>query len=241
MTVASSATAELSIDRIVLHAFQKASLMPLEQAPSGVQWLKRAARARELLETIIKHLETKGLLARARRFYTLSPLISGQADYALPADILDVHGDAAYIAAGQSLTAPSSEQQVQQIAMEEWQALGGRDSTGVPSMYYADRSGAQILIRLWQTPSEAGAIRFQAYYLLANSTDGAKTPDLERHWASYLIHALAAELAEAAGNGEKAVRLQGRAQALMLEATGQSRARTNTTFVLRHPGPWSRR
>lgn len=240
MTIAASATAELTIDQIVLQAFRLASVMPLEQGASGIQWERRASAARLYLETIVKSLETEGRLAKARKYYVV-PLTQDVVDYTMPGAILDVYGVAEYIPADQDPDTATSEIQVQQISMETWQTLGSRSAQAIPSMYWCDRQGANVVLHIWQRPPEAGFLRVPAYYLLANATGGADTVELERHWTLYLVNQLAAYLAEATGQAQdKILRLTGQASQLLLKAKGYSRERTGFSLVLNHPGVWRR-
>lgn len=236
MTVASSNTAELTLSKIALHAYRLAGLWAIEQDATGLQWQKRQAFALEALETIVKGLEAEGRLVRARRFYEL-PLVANQADYTLPATIMDVYGDAMYIPAGETTQTASYELVVKQIDQDTWQRLGTRASTGKPTTYFAYRGDAAITIRLWLKPDaqNLGTIRFQAYYLLANSTSGANTPDLERHWTEYLIHELAVRLAESAGQDSgKMNRLMQKSAMLLDRAKRYSRQRTNNQVMVSH-------
>jgi hypothetical protein len=236
MTVASSATAELSLKRIALHAYRLASLWGIDQQPVGVQWERYATHGLEALETIVKGLEAEGRLVRARRFYELT-LVADQASYDLPEDIMDVYGDAMYILPGETTDTATAETVVRQIDQDTWQRLGTRASTGRPTTYYAYRGSGSVQVRLWLKPDSdnLGTIRFQVYYLLANSTSGDSTPDLERHWAEYLIHALAAKVAEAGNlDGTKIGRLMGESSRLLDRAKRYSRQRTNNQAMVMH-------
>lgn len=236
MTVNASATAELSIDQIVRQAYILASVMAIEEPTSGVQWASRSSYARQLLEAITKGLEAEGRLVRAKRFYDLS-LVTGQAYYTLPPEIMDVYGDGAFIEPGQPLEGASFETVVRQVDQETWQRLGVRDSEGRPTLYFVNRGQAPLEIRLWLTPdaADAGTIRFQAYYFLANSSDGNSTPDLERHWTRYLSYALAQDLAEGAGLArDKVTGLGQMADMLLQKAKGYSRQRTNNQVLIVH-------
>ncbi len=236
MTVATSSTNEFSIDRIVLHAFRHAGLWGIDQGADGLDWERKAVFGREVLEMLIKHLEAQGRLVRAQRFYDLT-LVSGQEEYTLPEAIMDVYGDAALIQADQVGQDRSFETPVRQISRERWQGLGIRGDTGMPTLYYVERSLTTLSLRLWLTPDDtnAGQLRIQAYYLLANATGGGSTPDLERYWAIYLVDALAARLAEAAGlPGDKVSRHRQDAQASMQLAKQYSRQRTNNQAVVTH-------
>lgn len=244
MTVSSSSTAELTVGRIVLHAYRLAGLMAIEQEPSGVQWQKRVVHGMELLEMIVKGLETEGRLVRSRRFYEVT-LVSGQADYVLPETIMDVYGDAMFLSPGTTTQNASMETVIRQEDQDTWQRLGSRDSTGVPTLYFARRQSSQITVTLWLKPgtTEAGGIaRLQAYYLLANSTSSTDTPDLERYWAEYLVNAVAARLAESGGMpNDKVSRLEQKAAGLLQRCKAYSRQRTNNQVMVVHGYGGSRR
>ena len=241
MTVATSATAELSLKRIAVHAYRLAGLMAIEQEPTGLQWEQRATHGLETLETIIKGLEAEGRLVRARRFYELT-LVADQSDYDLPEDIMDVYGDAMFIMAGETTQTATYETVVRQMDQDTWQRLGTRASTGRPTQYFAYRGSGSVQVRLWLKPDSdnLGTIRFQAYYLLANATSGAATPDLERHWAEYLITALASRLAMAAGKLDVYGALKGESNSILERAKRYSRQRTNNQVMVAHRGGYRR-
>jgi hypothetical protein len=236
MTVAASSTAELTLGRVCLHAYRMAGLWAIEQGATGVQWDARQAYALEVLETIVKGLEAEGRLVRARRFYEVQ-MVDGQSSYDLPESIMDVYGDAMYIEPGETTDTATSETVVRQIDQDTWQRLGVRASTGRPTLYFAYRGQAAVQIRVWLKPDSEnlGTIRFQVYYLLANSTAAGATPDLERHWTEYLITALAAKLAETGGQESgKINRLMQSAAMLLERAKRYSRQRTNNQAMLVH-------
>jgi len=241
LTVATSSTKEFEIDRIVRLAYIQAGLRPIEQGNTGIQWEQQATFGREMLELILKALVAEGLLVRTVREYLLT-LTADDAVYTLPADVLDVFGQAVYIPAGEDTDEPETEQVIQQISWGQWQGLGNRTVEGVPSMYYPHRASGQVEVRFSPRPTEAGSVRFQAYYLSANATDGAATVDLERHWGLYLVYQLAYELAEAGGQpADKKVTLKGRADELLHKAKGFSRPKKGIRVTMDVRGPWSGR
>lgn len=236
MTIATSSTAELPISKIVRHAYVMAGLWGIEQDTSGDQWSRRASYGMELLDMVTKGLEAEGRLVRARRFYNLT-LVADQADYVLPAEILDVYGDAMFIQPGDDPNNASYETVIRQIDQDTWNRLGTRQSESRPTVYFAMRNTGQVTLRFWQKPdaANAGYVRVQAYYLLANATDGNATMDLERHWTQYLVTALAASLAEGAGFPvDKVGRLMGEAKSLLQRAKAYSRQRTNNQAMVMH-------
>src|SRR5512139_865086 len=232
MTIDADSTYEFTVGRIVLRAHQLASLMGPEQAASGIQWEARARMARECLETIIKALQTEGKLVRMWTFYELS-VTDGEDAYVLPASILDVFEDAAYIDPSDA----TSETPIKQMDLQQWQRLGTRAAEGRPVMYYAHRADGPVEVRFWPTPDEDATVRLQVYELAANVTDATKTIQLERHWGLYLLYALAAMLAESANlNRSKINGLLAIAAMELRRAKGYSHQRTPNQAMVTHWG-----
>lgn len=238
MTVSSSATAEFTVNSIVRNAYVLASLMDVQEPMSGVQWTARASFGRDMLEMLVKRLEAKGKLVRAREYYNLT-LVAGQSEYSLPSSLMDVSEDGAFIPVGQPVDAAVGETPVKPIDMEQWQRLGTHAATSQPYFYLAYRAADPITIRVWPTPTAAtaGTIRLQAYRFLRNSTDGAATVDLERYWQLSLVYMLAGILAESAGLS-KAGTLTQLGEQYMTEALGYSRQRTPGQAVMAVQGPY---
>jgi hypothetical protein len=218
MTVQSTSGTELSINNIARLAHIMAGLLEESQVLSPSQ----NALARDLLATLLADLQADGIVARALSF-TSQTLTSGTRSYTLPTSIIDLIGDAAYIGADDSVTAPSSELPVQAISAERWQLLGAKDATGRPTMYFVDRTVTPPVVHLWPIPDEAGTVRFMAHRHLADTSDGAATLDLERYWTGAIITMLAACLAESKGMPDvKVSRLYGKALRLVAKAKAMS-------------------
>lgn len=229
MTTNDSRTKEFTIDRLVLRAFQLASLMPLEQPMEGTQWEDQSRFGREMLELIVKSLQTEGKLIRAWKFYDVD-LVEGTSDYVLTEDILDVFEDAVVIDSEETETV------VKQIDLAQWQRMGSRGATGRPSLYYAHRAEAPVMLRMWPTPERDYTLRIQAYYLFTDCTDGSKTLELERHWGLPLTYLLAQSLARSAGLHAQAAALGNDAAVPLKLAKGYSHQRTPNQVMVMHSG-----
>ena len=238
MTVASSATAEFTVDSIVRKAYILAGLMDVQEPASGVQWNARAAFARDMLEMLVKRLEAKGKLVRAREYFNVQ-LVAGQSEYPLPSSLMDVYEDGAFIPLGQPVDAAVGEIPVKPIDLEQWQRLGTHGATSRPYFYLAYRAADPITIRVWPTPTaaDAGTIRFQVYRFLANSTGGTNTVDLERYWQLALTYMLAGIVAQAA-TLDTAGGLAQQGEQYMIEALGYSRQRTPGQAIMVVQGPY---
>ena len=186
-----TATRELTIGQLVQRAFQLVGVLGDMQTPTPTD----GAMARDFLEIIVDGLATEGLLARQIRFTNLQ-LVTGTRAYQLATDTLDVVGDGMYIPAGQ-VDPASSEMLVRQVRREEWNKISSKSSTGLPTLMYAYRTANIVELRVWPIPNEAGMIRIQEHRLLADVSDAAATPDLQRYWAQYLLWELGHHLAAA--------------------------------------------
>lgn len=195
MTVAATATRELDINTLLLRAFQLAGLMPMEAAASGAQWDARAAYGRDMLEMIVKHVQSEGNITRDVELYDVT-LTAGTASYTMPSDTLSVSGTAMYC---EDPAVDTTQLQVRSIDREEYQLKSNKEQQGLPTLYYPARGGS-IVLTLWMVPDTTGAVlTVQRQRLLADNSTGGATVDLERSWAKYLIWELAHHFAVSSG------------------------------------------
>jgi hypothetical protein len=243
LTIASGTTAEFSIDAICTMAYRLAGLLPIQQPMDATQ----GTHARDMLELVIRSLQSKGVFARSVSFYdlTLTGATSSAAttDYifTLPNYVLDVEGNGMYIPAGETVDRASSETLVQQIGQSQWHELAAKNSIGTPLFMYVHRV-SQLQLYLWPMPNEAGTIRLQIHRLFANSnSSGTATLDLERPWQEYVAYELAGHLAVAASlPTERVLLLKGQATALLKECRGFANRHTGSQIVVSHNTGWNR-
>lgn len=239
MTIQADVGRELNITTLIRRAYQLAGLMSAEQGTDGPQWASRSGMARDLLTVIVAEVQTAGFMTRGRNF-VYQTLTQGTYTYALPDTVWDVVGNGAYIAAAETnVTAATSETPVVQRDVETWQSIGTKAGQGRPTFFMVDRSVFPLQVRVWQTPSEAGTIRFQTYRLLSNVTDGNATVDLERYWSGYLLFELAHQLACAHSlPTDKCMYFATMAQNKKDEAKKWGNQHASTTFVIEHRTGW---
>lgn len=192
MTVASESTREFDINLIVRRAFQVAGLLHASSQPDENDF----ALGRDLLETVIRHLSTRGIIARTVAFYDLE-LTAGTYRYSMPSTVLDVFGDAMYIDPDEDPAEAAGELLVSPIDRQRWQTLTSKNAESAPTLYYAHRETTPVEVFFWPIPSEAGTVRLQTQRLLANCNEGTATVDLESYWTRCLVWTLSAELAAA--------------------------------------------
>lgn len=224
---------ELSINDILIASAQMAGIMPLEMPATGAQWDARALFGRNQMKLILDKLPLEGVLVRNVEDTTVT-LTAGLAEYALASDTIDVIGDGMWKATGQTVEIP-----VRQVDREEWHRYPERTAQAIPIMMYVQRH-AVVSLQLLPVPADAGTIRVQRQRLLADTTDGNATPDLERHWIDYLQHELAARYAFSGGLRDASKDLRMLAKDLLDAAVAKAQQNVDNRLELYHPTGWNR-
>lgn len=188
------------IDEVVLDAYKKAGLLPIEFGiGSDVQWSAKAAHGRRTLNRLMAAFSTHRFFEYFTNFDYLDCEV-GVNVYNLDADVLNIVDDGSYIPASND---PEEEQTtgetpVKPMSAFRWNQLSGKSSSGIPMHYSLQRnnetSQGQIILRLWPTPSETGKIRFRTHRVPGSSSIGSDNPDFKRHWELWAVYALAYEL-----------------------------------------------
>jgi hypothetical protein len=187
MTIAATPSTPVPINTLILLAYKRAGLLPVEATTAGANMPAKLAHAKSLLDVILDNLAVEGFVARTMAFYDLD-LVAGTSTYTLTDTILDVHEDAMSFTDAE----PTVELVCQQIDFATYQTLTTKTSESPrPQLYVALRSGATVEVRLWPVPSEAGTLRLKSVRLLGNNQTGTDTPDLQRYWLDALVWMLA--------------------------------------------------
>lgn len=182
----------ISINTLILLAYKRAGLLPVEAKLSGANMVPKLEHGRQVLDLIMDGLATEGFMARTMGFYDL-PIVAGESQYTLPDTVLDVFEDAMFVPSENEDTKHTTGELVcKQIDLATWQTLTTKGSISTrPQLYAAFRSGATVELRFWPVPSEAGTMRVKTVRLLGSNADGNKTPDLHRYWFDALVWCLA--------------------------------------------------
>lgn len=234
MTVSTSSTRELDINRIALLAAQVAGLLPAGAPQSGVQWEKYARQARDFLELEIDGIQAEGLLARTVEFYDVQ-LVAGTTTYTLPSTTLSVIGDAMYAAPGSE-----NQQLVAVIDRDRYHLIANKDTDGTPSLFYAQSHGVVTLF-VWPVPDAAGVLTVQRQRLLYDNDDGTNTVDLERHWMKYVVFAVGHWMALSNGiDPSKCGYLNAKAEKALMAALSRSAQPTPGQIENDHRSGWNR-
>lgn len=192
MTISTTPSPLISLNDMILLAYKRAGVVPVESRLSSANMIPKLENGRKNLDLIMDSLATEGFMARTEVFIDL-PLVAGEPYYTLPGDVLDVHGDAMMVPSDNVDTKfTQSELVCKQIDLFTWSTLTVKGSISTrPQLYCVFRHGASVNVRFWPVPSDAGVMRMKATRLFGGASDGNKSADLERFWYDCLVWQLA--------------------------------------------------
>lgn len=227
MTIMSTRSAELTIQEVVVTAFEVAGLKNEEEELTPAQ----ASKGRRFLKLVLDEWAKRGKVARLVQPTNLT-LEAGTEAYALEAGAIGVDG------AGQLGAVTLSP-----MTREQWLIQRETGAEGPPLQYYVDLTGPLVQVHFWPTPDtsvDGETAVLQVEVFRADVSNPAATPDVERFWTSALVWQLAADLAMAAGLVSRSTALDGKAEAKFNQALGAARSPGPTMATLVHRGPYSR-
>lgn len=237
MPIASTPTTPIPINTLVLLAYKRAGVVPVEATTSSANMTAKLSHGRQLLDLVIDNLAVEGFIARSTSFHELA-IVADDGDYTLSDTVLDVFEDAMFIPTANT----DAELVCKQMDLSTWQLLTTKTATSSrPQMYVAIRSGATVQVKLWPIPSEAGTLRLKAVRLLGNNATGTDTPDLQRYWLDALVWMLAYYVAvDSSMPAEKVSFLAGQAAVKKKECIRYSFEHTSTVATVGYSTQWSR-
>jgi len=224
VTIASTSGSELTIGQHIQLAYQTLGVLHASQEPSEDQY----TLGKRHLQNLLNGLKRYGILAHAVEPTTIA-IVADQATYDLPDGTIDLYGTAMWAPTGDD---GNGKLPVTPVTFEEWQRMSAKGSTGVPTRYWVDRSAREL--NLWLIPSEAGTLEIQARRKLADVTDRTNTLDLEQVWDEWVNAALAAKLAPAMSQWDKAPRFDQQAQYLLEMTRATAAEQRQNQPMLRH-------
>lgn len=236
MPISSTPTTPIAINTLILLAYKRAGVLPVEATTAGANMASKLSHGKTLLDLILDNLAVEGFNARTMSTYDLD-IVAGTSSYTLPDTLLDVYEDAMFY----SDANPDAELVCKQIDIATWQTLTVKTSESPrPQLYAAFRTGATPVVRLWPVPTEAGTLRFKTVRLLGDSQTGTNSVDLARYWQDALVWMLAHYIAVDSSMPQDRVAL--------LFATAESKKRAAMRFnyehtsqqaVVSYPTQWS--
>jgi hypothetical protein len=241
VSIAASPSPPVSINQLILLAWKRAGALPIEARLSGANMTPKLEHGRQTLDLIMDGLATEGFVARTTIFYDL-PMVAGESEYTLPDYILDAFEDAMFVPDYNPDTKHTSGELVcKQTDLTTWQLLTTKGSISTrPQLYVAMRHGAQVKLRFWPVPQDAGVMRMKVVRLLGSNADGTKSADLGRYWYDALVWLLASYIAvDSSMPAERVNQLAGIAEAKKRACVAYSFEHTGTQAVVSYTTQWS--
>lgn len=248
MAINSTPATVPTIDEVVLAAYKKAGILPIEFGiGADVQWAAKAAHGRATLNRLLAHYSTHRFFEYFVNIDVLE-LATGTHTYNLDGDILNIIDDGSYIPASNDpeVEETTGETPVKPISGFRWNQLSSKASTGTPVHYYIERNNqnadGSLQMRVWPVPNEAGHIRFRTHRIPGSSSTGSDNPDFKRHWELWAIYALAYELStDTSMDRQSRVDLRTDRDVAFEQLKSYDTNNTGPDVVYMHSTPWSGR
>lgn len=240
MPVSTTPGTPIDINTLILLAYKRAGLLPVEATTAGANMTAKLGHGRQLLDLILDGLAVEGFVARTMAFYDLT-IVAGTSSYTMPSTILDVFEDAMFIPDDNADTLHTQGELVcKQMDMATYQTLTNKGSESTrPQLYVALRDGADVVLRFWPVPSEAGTMRVKTVRLLGGNSDGSLNPDLGRYWYDALVWMLAHYLAvDSSMPPETVAALASTAEMKKKACVRYSFEHTGTQALVSYPTQW---
>lgn len=182
MPISTSPTTPIQINTLILLAYKRAGVLPVEATITGANMSAKLSHGKVLLDLILDNLAVEGFMARTMDFYDL-PVVAGTASYTLPDTLLDVYEDAVFTETGQT-----TELICKQIDIATWQTLTDKTTESTrPQLYTVFKDAELPVVKLWPVPSVAGTLRLKSVRLLGDNSTVTNSPDLQRYWLDVLV------------------------------------------------------
>lgn len=248
MAIATGPSSNITVDELILDAYKKAGVLPLDFGiGSDVQWAAKAGHGRRTLNRLLNNFSTHRYFEYFVNLEIIE-LTAGEHRYELDPDILNIIDDGSYIPESNDPEEEetSGETPVKPISAFRWNQLSSKAATGIPVQYFIERgqeiNAAALILRLWPVPSEAGKIRFRTHRIPGSSSVGSDRPDFKRHWELWAVYALAYEFSSDTSmpmEERKLLRLDRDEAFEQLKAYDTNNTPPDVVFV--HSTPWSGR
>jgi hypothetical protein len=222
MSISLQYTFNPSADAVVRQALQFAGLLPLGRRPRAEQ----LADARDMLTTMLKALQNKGIMLTTAERVTLA-LTPGTASYNLDADTIDVEFPTTWTPAGST-----SEQIVERMSYSDYAPLSDKAAQGTPTRVYVEKSSL-LTATFWNVPSAAGTWHYRRVRLIRDASDGGVTLDVTARYLEAIVWKMAYRMALANSVSLERVKyLRDEAQASQDETVSDDNERGDCNLIL---------
>ena len=190
MTVSANPTPDFQRDQILTAAIRLCGLLTDGEAASPDQ----ISQATFHLNMAIQELQAADLVLTTVSRATLS-LISGTAEYDLPADVIDVELGQDDALGSIVSSSGTIETIVKTMSRAEWMNLAVKTVPGRPSRAYIEKRALTRVV-FWPVPdTSVSTFRYSSVTLLRGADTGLTTMQTRRAWSSYLMYAVACGVA----------------------------------------------
>lgn len=184
MTTSLNAAFDLTRDQLIRVSFQLVGVVAAGTDPDAAQY----AMASDLLNMLLKSLQSEGILLRALEQATTT-LTAGVAKYTLAPDTLDVDDRAMYVTSG------TTDLRLEQISRGQYMELSLKAIQGQPTQFYIEKTST-VSIYFYPTPdANWTSATYPRVRLLKDMDSGGVTADVASKYLRYITHDLAADLA----------------------------------------------
>lgn len=244
MTVSATSSTYNTIDELILQAYKRSGLIPIDFAIGGdVQWNAKAEHGRQTLNRLVNGLATLGFIDHFTDLYIVQ-LVAGQPTYDIDSDdnVLNFVDSGSHIPLinGLEEVETTGETPVKPISRHRWNSLSAKEAQSTPTLYYIHRNGPNLTLYLWPIPDAASKIRFQIHRLPGSNSTGTNNVDLQRHWDSWIVNALAYEFMSDSKLSleERAICREDR-DAELAKLKGYETSNEGPDVIFTHSTPWS--
>ena len=193
MSVSTNPLPESPRDQIIQNSLWLARVLEASQTPQPAD----IGQAMQLLRILLDGLQAEGFVLRTIE-RTLLPLVSGQSEYPLASDTIDVEVDNNGVA---GMIVPSTgpgESPVMAMRANEWMQISNKSvDPARPTRVYVEKLSTVSCVFYPPPGIESASFRYRRVRLLRDVDTGSVTPDLPSRWNSALCWGLAALVATA--------------------------------------------
>jgi hypothetical protein len=235
VAISSTPTTPITITTLILLAYKRAGVLPVEATTSGANYSAKLAHGKTLLDLILDNLAVEGFTARQMKMLDVT-VVASTSSYTLPDTVLDVYEDAMFYETGET-----TELVCKQVDIATWQTLTDKSTTSTrPQLYTVFRDGATPVVKLWPVPSVGGTLRMKSVRLLGDNQTSSNSPDLQRYWLDVLVWMLAWYVAvDSSMPSDKIALLQTTALGKKKEAIKYNFEHTSQQAMVTYTTQWS--
>jgi hypothetical protein len=191
MTTSTATLPDLQRDDVIKAALYIAGYLESSMQPTPAD----VAMATQLFRLLLDSLQAEGVILRTIE-RTILPLVSGQSEYPLDSDTIDVDIDQDGVAGMIIPTQGTGESPVMAMRANEWMQIGNKQvGPSRPTSVYIEKLAGITAVFYPPPGSESASFRYRRVRLLKDVDTGIVTQDLPSRWTYATAHGLAVLIA----------------------------------------------